>query len=307
MYKEFLQTRYVTKSEHHLKRYVKLIDHYLTNFTNAISERHHILPKAMWPEHDDKGWNFVSLPLKAHFLAHYLIWKAFRTEQSVQAFQLMCRVKSESKSHLHCRLYAAGKKAFRATQRERKLWHCPETKQIKFTKKCPPGFISGTGIDPSRFIPNKLFWMHNPETGENFRIEDISLISAPFVAGRCPGWNNVAWRKVNSTPRYFCLSEKEYFFGEPVEWSHIPTQFMEFKKAKVYEWRGVKYLTGTSRPKELRYARSEFDIIKCPHWNMAPEMLAFTTQWSGKTYKEAGLTISNLIDHVFIEGDKIEY
>ena len=44
---------------------------------SQYTERHHILPKAIFPEYKSESWNIVKLSAKDHFLAHYLLFKMF--------------------------------------------------------------------------------------------------------------------------------------------------------------------------------------------------------------------------------------
>lgn len=74
--------------EHHLSRYVKLIEHYKTNPPIDDYETHHILPKSIFPEHKKDINNLVRLPLKAHFISHYLLHKIVGGKMT-QAYFLM--------------------------------------------------------------------------------------------------------------------------------------------------------------------------------------------------------------------------
>ena len=59
-------------------RYFKLIEYY-QNVELDEYEKHHILPKFIFPEFaniSQNSWNMIKLPIRAHFIAHYILAKA---------------------------------------------------------------------------------------------------------------------------------------------------------------------------------------------------------------------------------------
>ena len=70
-------------------RYYKLIKHYKNNPPyNCYVERHHITPLCMGGK--DEITNIVSLPARAHFIAHYLLHKAYPNDRKIaHAFAMM--------------------------------------------------------------------------------------------------------------------------------------------------------------------------------------------------------------------------
>jgi hypothetical protein len=95
-----------TKSQMHLRRYIKLIEHYTTNISESQGETHHILPKCLFPEHKNNKNNLIKLPIRAHYLAHYFLHKCLGGKMT-QAFFMMCKrlQKTKSKSYEQARLY----------------------------------------------------------------------------------------------------------------------------------------------------------------------------------------------------------
>lgn len=84
-------------SEHFLERYVKLIAHAIENPTkNSYKERHHILPSSMFPDYKKEKWNIISLSARQHFIAHWMLWKAFRNKEMTCAFWFMYRSSSKT-------------------------------------------------------------------------------------------------------------------------------------------------------------------------------------------------------------------
>lgn len=52
-------------------------------------EKHHILPKSLYPEYSKLLGNFVLLTPREHYLAHYLLWKIYNRKEMIYAFWLM--------------------------------------------------------------------------------------------------------------------------------------------------------------------------------------------------------------------------
>jgi hypothetical protein len=83
------------KSTHYFERYLKLLESFIISnkFTEkyVYLESHHLLPKAhdMFPEYKsfkDHPWNKVRLTARQHFIAHWVLWKAFGGSQ-IYAFR----------------------------------------------------------------------------------------------------------------------------------------------------------------------------------------------------------------------------
>lgn len=73
---------------HHKNRYDKLIKFYQDNLVDGFLEKHHILPRCMGGN-DDKE-NLVLLPVRVHFIAHYLLYKTYpENEKLAHAFAMM--------------------------------------------------------------------------------------------------------------------------------------------------------------------------------------------------------------------------
>lgn len=68
-------------------RYLRLIEYAKSIPAQGRVERHHIIPKSFGGS--NKKENIVSLPLRLHFLAHWLLWKAYRDSRMANAFWTM--------------------------------------------------------------------------------------------------------------------------------------------------------------------------------------------------------------------------
>lgn len=74
-------------SVHMLNRYIKLIKHAKTLNITECKETHHIVPKSMGGRDDLE--NLVDLTPRLHYIAHYMLWKAFRNRKMAFAFHIM--------------------------------------------------------------------------------------------------------------------------------------------------------------------------------------------------------------------------
>lgn len=73
-------------NEHFIKRYVKFIRWCMLQ-GNKKGEAHHICPKAkdMFPEYrsfKEHPWNFCRLTPRQHYIAHWMLWKAYGGSQT---------------------------------------------------------------------------------------------------------------------------------------------------------------------------------------------------------------------------------
>lgn len=71
---------------HYLNRYLYFIHRYKTD--SKPYEKHHILPQAIFPEFKCESDNIILLPLRVHYLAHYMLAKAIGGKMWF-AFRLM--------------------------------------------------------------------------------------------------------------------------------------------------------------------------------------------------------------------------
>ncbi len=96
---------------HYLNRYIKFINYCATLNIDEYSENHHICPKSkdLFPEYEDfkiNSWNRCKLTARQHFIAHWILSKAYPIKATHDAFWLMCHdnnknryVKLNSKSY----------------------------------------------------------------------------------------------------------------------------------------------------------------------------------------------------------------
>lgn len=68
-------------------RYLRLIEYAKSIPVEGRVERHHIVPRSFGGS--NKKENMISLPLRLHFLAHWLLWKAYRDGRMANAFWTM--------------------------------------------------------------------------------------------------------------------------------------------------------------------------------------------------------------------------
>ena len=89
-----------TVNSHHLNRYIQFINAILAkrpeNVKFKYSEKHHILPKSMGGTNDKE--NLIYLSYREHYLAHYMLAKAFPNHNIVFALTKMMDGKERIKN-----------------------------------------------------------------------------------------------------------------------------------------------------------------------------------------------------------------
>lgn len=93
---------------HYLNRYKKLVHHYKNTIVEGFVERHHIIPICM--EGTDDITNLVALPPRVHFIAHYLLHKAYPENRKLaHAFAMMAVNNQFQNRKFSSKLYAISK------------------------------------------------------------------------------------------------------------------------------------------------------------------------------------------------------
>jgi len=96
----------IPKNPLYLNRYKQL----LANFkkTTSYQETHHICPKTLGGA--DTCDNLIKIPSRIHFIAHWMLWKAYETDKLAYAFWAMCHQKKigqeERYSKINSKTYA---------------------------------------------------------------------------------------------------------------------------------------------------------------------------------------------------------
>lgn len=115
----------------YMKRYERLVDFYKNNVIEGYVEKHHILPLCMGGNNDLE--NLVALPPRAHYLAHYFLWKAFPDNNKLaHAFAMMGVNNPYQHRVMNGKLYEISKIARSKALKGRRL-----TKEIKDKMRKP--------------------------------------------------------------------------------------------------------------------------------------------------------------------------
>lgn len=91
------------KNYHYYNRYLKFIESRNNKSFKNNYEKHHIIPKSMGGTNDAS--NIIKLSFREHFIAHWLLWKAFQNAQMIHAFWFMNNKQiSKISSRVYCTL-----------------------------------------------------------------------------------------------------------------------------------------------------------------------------------------------------------
>ena len=99
------------KHPRYLARYIALIKSMVTKDFEGYVEKHHILPRSMFPDLAKDPSNIIAVPARVHFILHYLLWKAYRNTKMWNAFKFMVSCSSTQNRYFNSRLYASLKEA----------------------------------------------------------------------------------------------------------------------------------------------------------------------------------------------------
>jgi hypothetical protein len=115
------------KSQHFFNRYLKFINYCQNTPKGKIVECHHIIPKSM--SGSDDSDNLIKLTPREHFIAHLILWKAFRNKQTNFALWSMQMKQRDFK--MNSKIYQTLKEEQQHLQSERM-----KTENPMYKKEC---------------------------------------------------------------------------------------------------------------------------------------------------------------------------
>lgn len=107
-----------------INRYMRLMSN--TYNLTAYTEKHHILPKSMYPDYQNLKWNKVVIPARVHYLAHWMLskilggtqWFAFNQMKRILPKNIMFK---RSALYTMSRVYIAEQSRICNTGREKSI------------------------------------------------------------------------------------------------------------------------------------------------------------------------------------------
>ena len=162
-----------------LNRYHKFIDRLRNQVVDGYCEKHHILPRSLGGSDDSS--NIICLTVRQHYIAHWMLWKAYGGAMAV-AFDYMSGIKRYG-SRLPSRIVEALKadvskriserpvsKETRQKQSQAKLGkkltpeHIEKVRKTRIGKKMPPEFGKKVSQAKLGIATRGSGWLHSEET-----------------------------------------------------------------------------------------------------------------------------------------------
>jgi len=174
-FKEIIKKSNLIYNEHYLKRYFKFIDSCSTA-KETFLENHHILPVSIFPEYKKVKENIKKLTPRQHFIAHWILAKAFGGSQWF-SFNQMKRIGSKSILYHYGRKYIVEQIKLANTGREKTKYEREEiSKRTKNTVivQSQEGKRFRISKDDPRYISGELRsyrvgYRHNEQTINKMR------------------------------------------------------------------------------------------------------------------------------------------
>lgn len=79
--KDIFLTKHTIDNENYLDKYLKLLLEYKLSENANCVERHHILPRCVFPEFEKEDWNIVEIEYQDHVKAHLYLFKSINIRQ----------------------------------------------------------------------------------------------------------------------------------------------------------------------------------------------------------------------------------
>lgn len=239
---------------HYLKRYWKFIQSCDT--IAGYSEKHHICPKAkdLFPEYasfKEHAWNGIRLTARQHFIAHWMLWKAYKSYSTNKAFLWMCNCIDKENSdtkRINIRItsttYEKAKIEFSLNQS-----NMVNAKSL-ITGKC-------TWISKEEFYASKEFV--GPAFGNTYKKTETMKIAASKPQSTQRAENSRKYVTKMNTTKIVCdlVTRKEY---SKSSWgTHIKSLYdQDYIKTKAEKL--SKYRMGKKRSQESIYKGKESNL-----------------------------------------------
>jgi hypothetical protein len=149
--------------------------------SNIYTEKHHILPKSLYPEYSKNKENLVKLTAREHFICHWLLTKIINDPKTIYAFQMMIPNKTSNRYRPKSGIvYENLKKKFSKNNKgsSGNKWYTNGIDNM-LTLTAPLGFIPGRTFSIDH--KNKLKGI--PKTQEQKQKQSVSMIGKPGLSG----------------------------------------------------------------------------------------------------------------------------
>ena len=187
--------------------YSNLIKHAQSSVINGYVEKHHILPKSMGGTNNES--NIVKLTARQHFIAHWLLFKIYRTPSMAKAFRLMLDSSNKPRS----RSYELAKSVYAQSMRgENNVSKRPEVRQ-KLKDNCYSHFAGKKRPEHSALMKSKKLWVgqNNPFYGLNDRQIGVKNHMARRVIGQYKNCVSAEWDTLTDASKYIGVSLQAVF------------------------------------------------------------------------------------------------
>lgn len=120
----------------YLNRYITFITSLQHNNTHEYVESHHILPKSMGGTNNPT--NLINLSPRQHFIAHHMLWKAYKSKETTAAFFSMTNQNNQFQHRnykVNSKVYESLKIEFQSTisKSTKELWSNDEYRNKHIT------------------------------------------------------------------------------------------------------------------------------------------------------------------------------
>lgn len=169
---------------------------------NAYVEKHHIVPRSMGGS--DTADNLVCLTAREHFLAHWLLYRIYKTPAMARAFKLMVNNQARRRS----RDYAAAREIMAQDMRgDRNVAKRPDVRK-KLKENCYSAFAGQTRPEHSALMRKKALICgdKNPMYGKGALQAGSLNRMARKVIGLHPFYGIAVWTTASAAAKQIDVS-----------------------------------------------------------------------------------------------------
>ena len=157
-------------NKHYLNRYNRFIAARRDRILEGYAESHHIIPRAKGGSDDPD--NLIDLTAREHFIAHWMLWRAYRDPETTAAFWMMSNMrKGRINSHTYQTLREDVSNRAKGNKNRLGIKHTPE--RIEWYKE----FNKSTWTDARREDMRQRTSKRNLESGIKVTIDGVEYPS----------------------------------------------------------------------------------------------------------------------------------
>lgn len=258
--KDYAINNNIEIEEHLLNRYIKIISYYINNSYNNLGDKHHILPKSLYPEFIKNKDNIVKIPHKAHFICHLLLTRMFNNKINSLLFAFNTMKNTRGGESISGRKYEEERIKLSQILREnsKKMWDNPEIRN-KIINSVKTYYQKVKDGDKDYALKEKN---RNKQHSETLKTKDKSYWEEVRKKYQFTYSLNTE-EQIKDINKKKSLGTKKYWDNISIEEYNYRSQISKYNTKKW--WKTASEDEKLKRNKNNSLGQQNLSVISCPH------------------------------------------